>query len=168
MNKDRKYLFYRAYLVYFGFVFIMAVVIYTTIDLQLNGPEAVFQTKEGELPTRVVDRNPRMGQILDCNEIPLVTSITFYDVYMDPTVVEQKLFDQQVGALSAGLHRLYPDKQTSEYERQIRKARANGVRYLLIRRKVTNDARKKLRKLPIFEEEANEGRHHRQRRGDFA
>lgn len=151
MNKDRKYLYYRAYLIYFGFVFIMAVVLYTTLDLQLNGPGAAFQTKEGELPTRVADRIPRMGQILDRNEIPLVTSITFYDVYMDPTVVEQKLFDQQVGALSAGLHRLYPDKLTSEYERQIRKARANGVRYLLIRRKVTNEARKRLRKLPIFE-----------------
>ncbi|MFM7006349.1 MAG: penicillin-binding protein [Flavobacteriales bacterium] len=151
MNKDRKYLYYRAYLIYFGFVFVLAAVLYTTLDLQLNGPGAVFQTKEGELPTRVADRIPRMGQILDRNEIPLVTSITFYDVYMDPTVVEQKLFDQQVGALSAGLHRLYPDKQTSEYERQIRKARANGVRYLLIRRKVTNEARKRLRKLPIFE-----------------
>lgn len=152
MNKDRKYLYYRAYLVYFGFVFVMAAVLYATLDLQLNGPGAAFQTKEGELPTRVADRIPRMGQILDCNEIPLVTSITFYDVYMDPTVVEDKLFDQQIGALCQGLNRLYPDKSAREYEAQIRKARANGVRYLLIRRKVTNEARKKLRKLPIFEE----------------
>lgn len=152
MNKDRKYLYYRAYLVYFGFVFVMAAVLYATLDLQLNGPGAAFQTKEGELPTRVADRIPRMGQILDCNEIPLVTSITFYDVYMDPTVVEDKLFDQQIGALCQGLNRLYPDKKAREYEEQIRKARANGVRYLLIRRKVTNEARKKLRKLPIFEE----------------
>ena len=151
MNKDRKYLYYRAYLIYFGFVFVMLGVLYSTLDLQLNGPGSAMETQEGDLPTRVADRIPRMGQILDRNEVPMVTSITFYDIYMDPTVVEDQLFDQKVGELSQGLHRLYPDKSARAYETQIRKARANGVRYLLIRRKVTNDARKKLRKLPIFE-----------------
>jgi cell division protein FtsI (penicillin-binding protein 3) len=151
MSKDRKYLYYRAYLIYFGFVFLMVVVLYSTINLQLNGPGVAFETKEGELPTRVADRIPRMGQILDHNEVPLVTSITFYDIYMDPTVVDNDIFDEKVGALSQGLHRLYPEKPAYEYESQIRKARANGVRYLLIRRKVTNEARKKLRNLPIFD-----------------
>lgn len=80
MSKDRKYLYYRAYLIYFGFVFLMVAVLYSTIKLQLNGPGVAFETKEGELPTRVADRIPRMGQILDHNEVPLVTSITFYDI----------------------------------------------------------------------------------------
>jgi len=152
MSKDRKYLYYRAYLIYFGFVLIMVGVLYSTLDLQWNGPGVAFETKEGELPTRVADRIPRMGQILDCNEVPFVTSVTFYDIYMDPTVVEDQLFDEKISELCQGLHRLYPEKSARAYETQIRKARANGVRYLLIRRKVTNDARKKLRKLPIFEE----------------
>ncbi|MDP4724048.1 MAG: transpeptidase family protein, partial [Crocinitomicaceae bacterium] len=108
-------------------------------------------TQKGELPTRVADRIPRMGQILDHNEVPLVTSVTFYDIYMDPTVVDQDVFDAQISELCAGLHRLFPEKSAYDYEAQIRKARANGVRYLLIRRKVTNAARKKLRELPIFE-----------------
>lgn len=151
MSKQRKQLSYRAYLIYFGFVFVMALVLYSTIDLQFNGPGVAFETKKGELPTRVADRNPRMGQILDRNEVPLVTSITFYDVYMDPTVVDAQVFDENISALAAGLHRLYAEKPARIYEAQIRKARANGVRYLLIRRKVTNSARKKLRKLPIFE-----------------
>ncbi|MEY4287766.1 MAG: hypothetical protein RL511_1855 [Bacteroidota bacterium] len=152
MSKDRKHLYYRAYLIYFGFVLIMLGVLYSTLDLQWNGPGVAFETKEGELPTRVADRNPRMGQILDCNEVPFVTSVTFYDIYMDPTVVEDQLFDEKISELCQGLHRLYPEKSARAYETQIRKARANGVRYLLIRRKVTNEARKKLRKLPIFEE----------------
>jgi cell division protein FtsI (penicillin-binding protein 3) len=152
MSKDRKHLYYRAYLIYFGFVLIMLAVLYSTLDLQLNGPGVAFETQEGELPTRVADRNPRMGQILDCQEVPLVTSITFYDIYMDPTVVDDQLFDEKISDLCQGLHRLYPEKSAYEFEMQIRRARANGVRYLLIRRKVTNEDRKKLRKLPIFEE----------------
>jgi cell division protein FtsI (penicillin-binding protein 3) len=151
MNKDRKHLYYRAYLIYFGFVGIMVLVLYSTLDLQFNGPGLAYSTEQGELPTRVADRIPRMGQILDHNEVPLVTSVTFYDIYMDPTVVDEAVFDEQISGLCAGLHRLYPEKSAYEYEAQIRKARANGVRYLLIRRKVTNEARKKLRKLPIFE-----------------
>lgn len=150
MSKDRNYLYYRAYLVYFGFVALMLVVLYTTIKLQINGPGGAMQMDEGELPTRVVDRLPRMGQILDRNEVPLVTSITFYDIYMDPTVVDSVVFDQQVGALAAGLNQLYPNQSSREYEAKIRKARANGMRYLLIRRKVTNQDRKKLNALPIF------------------
>ncbi|TAF86611.1 MAG: PASTA domain-containing protein [Flavobacteriia bacterium] len=151
MSKDRKHLYYRAYLVYFGFVAIMILVLYSTLDLQFNGPGVAYATQKGELPTRVADRIPRMGQILDHNEIPLVTSVTFYDIYMDPTVVDDEIFDAQISGLCEGLNRLYPEKSARAYEQQIRKARANGVRYLLIRRKVTNAARKKLRKLPIFE-----------------
>ena len=47
MSKDRKYLYYRAYLIYFGFVIIMIAVLYSTFDLQLNGPGVAFETKEG-------------------------------------------------------------------------------------------------------------------------
>lgn len=151
MSKDRKYLYNRAYLIYFGFVGIMVLVLYSTLELQFNGPGVAYNTQKGELPTRVADRIPRMGQILDHNEIPLVTSVTFYDIYMDPTVVDEEVFDEKISELCVGLHRLYPEKSAYEYEAQIRKARANGVRYLLIRRKVTNAARKKLRKLPIFD-----------------
>jgi cell division protein FtsI (penicillin-binding protein 3) len=151
MSKNKSHLYRRAYLIYFGFVFIMGAVLYSTLDLQINGPGVAFETKEGQLPTRVVNRVPRMGQILDRNEVPLITSVTFYDIYMDPTVVEEKLFDAKVSELAQGLHGLYPENPARSYEEKIRKARANGVRYLLIRRKVTNYERKRLRKLPIFE-----------------
>lgn len=150
MSKERNYLYYRAYLVYFGFVFLMLVVLYTTFDLQINGPGGSNQMVKGQLLSRVVDRVPRMGQILDRNEVPLVTSVSFYDVYMDPTVVDSVVFDQELGDLSQGLNKLYPDKSAREYEQEIRKARANKNRYLLIRRKVTNQERKKIRELPIF------------------
>jgi cell division protein FtsI (penicillin-binding protein 3) len=151
MSKNKSHLYRRAYLIYFGFVFIMGAVLYSTLDLQINGPGVAFETKEGQLPTRVVNRVPRMGQILDRNEVPLITSVTFYDIYMDPTVVEEKLFDAKVSELAQGLHGLYPENSSRSYEEKIRKARANGVRYLLIRRKVTNYERKRLRKLPIFD-----------------
>jgi cell division protein FtsI (penicillin-binding protein 3) len=45
---------------------------------------------------------------------------------------------------------MYKDKSSRSYENEIRTARANGSRYVLIRKKVTNEERKRLGKLPIF------------------
>ncbi len=153
MSKDSKnFLYYRAYLIYFGFVLIMLVVLYKTISLQFEGRKNIFDAADETLPVRTVSRIPRMGDILDHNLTPLVTSVTYYDVHMDPTVVDQKLFDAEVSELAQGLSRMYPKKTAHEYENAIRNARSNGSRYLLLQKNVTNDERKLLRQLPIFRE----------------
>ena len=153
MSKDSKnFLYYRAYLIYFGFVLIMLVVLYKTISLQFEGKKNIFDSTDEKLPVQTVSRIPRMGDILDHNLTPLVTSVTYYDVHMDPTVVDQKLFDAEVSELAQALSRMYPKKSAREYENSIRNARANGSRYLLIQQNITNDERKILRQLPIFRE----------------
>lgn len=153
MSKDSKnFLYYRAYMVYFAFVGLMLLVLYKTVSLQFEGRKNIFDSNDEKLPVRTVSRIPRMGDILDRNMTPLVTSVTFFDVHMDPTVVDQKLFDEEVSELAEGLSKLYPQKSYREYENAIRRARANGSRYLLIQKHVTNEERKKLKKLPIFRE----------------
>jgi len=148
---DKKFLKRRAFTVYFTFVALILVVLYSTAKLQIEGRSSLFNDVDKKLPVRIVKRVPRMGEILDMNGIPLVTSVTFYDIHMDPTVVDQKLFDSDLAGLAAGLHRMYPDKSAREYENEIRNARENKSRYLLIRKRVTNDERKMLNNLPIFE-----------------
>ena len=148
---DKKFLKRRAFTIYFTFVLLILVVLYSTAKLQIEGRSSLFNDVDKKLPVKIVKRVPRMGEILDMNGIPLVTSVTFYDIHMDPTVVEQKLFDSDLAGLAAGLNRMYPDKSAREYENEIRSARENKSRYLLIRKRVTNDERKMLNKLPIFE-----------------
>ena len=151
MSKDKNFLYYRAYAVYIGFVLIMLLVLYQTASLQWQGRSSLFEESDEVIPVRIVKRYPRMGEILDENMVPLVSSVTFYDIHMDPTVVKQEIFDEKVSELAAGLSRIYPEKTAREYENQIRSARANGSRYLSIKNKVTNEQRKRLRALPIFE-----------------
>lgn len=103
-----------------------------------------------KLPTRIVKKQPRMGQILDADYTPLVTSVSFYDIHMDPVVVKQSLFDKEISNLASELSKMYPNKSKGEYERYIRKARRDSSRYILIKKKVTNDERKKLSTFPIF------------------
>lgn len=147
---ENKHIYLRAYVVYFGFVVLMLLVLFKTVSIQLEGRSNVFASSEAKMPVRTVKKMPRRGEILDVNYTPLVTSVSFYDIHMDPTVVEQKIFDAEVGDLCKELARFYPERSAREWETYIRTGRSRGSRYLLIRKKVTNDERKKLRELPIF------------------
>lgn len=148
---EKKDIFWRAYLIYFGFVLIMLVVLFKTVSIQWEGRTSVFASSEDKMPIQTVKRMPRRGQVLDVNYTPLVTSVSFYDIHFDATIVDDKIFTEKIGELSRGLAKLYPSKTAREYEIEIRTARTQGNRYLLIKNKVTNEERKELRKLPIFE-----------------
>jgi len=150
---DKKDILWRAYLLYFGFVVLMFVVLFQTVSIQLQDGVSNRLTDgdgEGRLPTRTVERAPRRGQILDANYTPLVTSVSYFDIYMDPTVVDKDVFARDLDDLCIGLARMYPDKSANDYQRMIRQARERGSRYLKIRSQVTNEERKKIGQLPIF------------------
>lgn len=90
MSQDKNFLYYRAYAIYFGFVVLMLVVLYKTISLQMEGKSNVFSSSDDKIPYRTVERPARKGEILDRNYNTLLTHVTYYDIYMDPTVVSQK------------------------------------------------------------------------------
>ncbi len=151
---DKKDIYWRAYLIYFGFVILMLVVIVKTVSIQFEGGKPYFMAStDGNevIPTRTVKREPRRGQILDNNYTPLVTSISFFDIHMDPTVIDNDLFEEEIKKLSLELNKLFPNKTAKEYEDFIRAGRDRKSRYLLIHKKATNEERKALRKMPIFE-----------------
>jgi len=155
--KENKIISFRVHLIYVGFILIMLLALGKTAALQLEGRSEIFTTNDGvqeKMPTRTVKREPRRGEILDVNYNPMVTSVSFYDIHMDPTVVDQKIFDEGINELAQGLSEMYSIRSASEWERYIRSARAQKKRYLLIKRKATIEEKKQLATLPIF----NKGR----------
>jgi cell division protein FtsI (penicillin-binding protein 3) len=151
--KERKDIYWRAYLIYFGFVALMLLVLFQTLSLQWQDVAKdldLTEENEGKIPTRLRERIPRRGEILDANRTPLVTSVPFYDIHMDPQVVEEKIFLEEISNLSRELAKMYPSMSAGDYERYIRRARKNGKRYLLIKKRVTNEERRKLREFPIY------------------
>ena len=154
MSSDKKDIFWRAYVIFFGFVIVMLVALIKTVSIQFEGGKPYFMSSSDgteRMPTRTVEREPRRGQILDVNYTPLVTSVSFYDIHMDPTVVDKELFDNELQGLCEGLHRIFPEKSVREYSELISKARSRKSRYVLIKRKATNEQRKQLKTIPIFE-----------------
>lgn len=149
---EKKDIYWRAYLIYFGFVVLMLMVLFQTVSIQWEGRTNVFSASSvDKMPVRTVQRIPRRGEVLDANYTPLVTSVSFYDIHMDPTVVDQKTFDAEVTNLANSLAKIYPNKTSREYENYIRTGRQRGSRFLLIKQKATNEERKILRTFPIFD-----------------
>lgn len=152
--EEQKQISIRAYVVYISFVVVMLAVLFQTFAIQFTKSDPQFETSNGEgeiLPTRITKKTPRRGQILDVNYTPLVTSVSFFDIHFDPTVVDQKTFDRDLEPLCDSLAKYYPTKTSREYQTFIRKGRKNKKRYLLITKKATNQEKKRLHTFPIFE-----------------
>ncbi len=157
--KEKKDILWRVYLIYFGFVIVMCIVIGKTFSIQTDGVKSVLIGGESDekIPTRSVKRIPRRGEVLDINHTPLITSVSFFEIHMDPTVCKQQDFDDNIMELSQKLSGLFPEMSAHEYETHIRRGRERGQRYLLIKRKATNYERNLLRTFPIFNLGRNKG-----------
>ena len=61
----KKDIYWRAYLIYFGFAIALLVVLIKTISIQFEGGKPYFINTSGgniKIPTRTVEREPRRGQ----------------------------------------------------------------------------------------------------------
>ena len=161
---ERQGLLLRAYLVYSLFVIGMVLVIVQVFRIQLDKTgkqksELSNDDSAGKMPIRYVKRYPRMGEVLDCNGVSLVTSISYYDLYMDPTVPSKELFDDQITDLSIKMNKMFPNLYETErqFENIVRRERRQGRRYLKIKDKVTNEQRRFIKSFPIFKEGRNKG-----------
>lgn len=93
------------------------------------------------------------GNIYSDNGSLLATSLPFYKVAMDPTLVKKELFDAGIDSLSMLLSRHYKDRSATDYKRMIRDARATDKRYITLNRKQINyQTKKEMASWPIFRE----------------
>ncbi len=78
------------------------------------------------------------GNIYSDNGSLLATSLPFYKVAMDPTLVKEEIFRKDIDSLAFLLSRFYKDRSATDYEQMIRDARETGKQYLTINRKQIN------------------------------
>ncbi len=160
---DKDKIVLRSYLVFGAFVVGMIAVLVKTFLIQINGPSAAIISNDSvsskEIPTRIVEKSPHMGNILDCNNTTLLTTVSFYDIFMDPTAASDKEFKSKYVKLGEKLFKLFPKsfQSSREYSNYIKNQREDTIRYLIIKRKVTNEQRNLIRKFPIFENGRNKG-----------
>jgi cell division protein FtsI (penicillin-binding protein 3) len=91
------------------------------------------------------------GNIFSSDGSLLATSIPFYKVCLDPTIVSKEEFNKGIDSLGWLLSNFFKDKSAVEYVRKIRNARKLNERYLILSSKTINyQGKKTMSQWPIF------------------
>ncbi len=98
------------------------------------------------------------GDILDCKNRLLATSIPSYDIHMDMRAdgLTKKMFNANIDSLSICLSTLFKDKSSSQYKKDLQQAYRNGKRYYhVVRRRVSYTEYKQIKEFPLYRKGRN-------------
>ena len=151
MKDIRKDILWRVYLLYFVVLVFGLAIVGRVVYIQLTEGDAlqmVSQEKEYKFFSLEANR----GNISDCNNNLLATSVPVFEIRMDVDSenISDKLFNDKADSLALCLAQLFKGKNKSHYLSKLKKARKDGNRYLLIERNASYENLKELRSFPIF------------------
>lgn len=111
-----------------------------------------WRKKSKEITTRFIEIEASRGNIYDQKYNLLATSIPYYDIGMDVNVpgLDDKTFNSKKDSLALMLHKLFPQKSKKEYLALLNKARQEGDRYIILKRKATYQELQEVKTFPIL------------------
>jgi cell division protein FtsI (penicillin-binding protein 3) len=155
MAVEDKHISYRIYLVAFSiFLMTMAVTFKLTKIQWSEGDYYRKLAKERTVRNFVIPANK--GNIYSADGSLLATSIPNYNIRFDAVAPKGEAFEKNVQSLSDSLSKML-GKPSSFYHAQLRTARANKNRYLLIARDLSYTEYIKVKGFPLFNLGANKG-----------
>jgi cell division protein FtsI (penicillin-binding protein 3) len=148
MEVNDKHITYRIYLVA-ALVFLIAIAVSVKLaNIQwVDGAYYRKLAEEQTIKNCVIPANK--GNIYSADGSLLATSIPNYNIRFDAVAPKTADFQKNVKALSDSLSLLL-HKPSSFYQAELRKARANGSRYLLLARNLSYTEYMRLKKFPLF------------------
>ncbi len=155
MAVEDKNISYRIYLVAF-FMFIMAIAITVKLtNIQwVEGDYYRKLAKERSVRNFVIPANK--GNIYSADGSLLATSIPNYKIRFDAVAPKSADFEKYVKPLSDSLSKMFK-KPSSFYMSELRKARVNKNRYLLVARDLNYTGYMRIKSFPLFKLGANKG-----------
>jgi cell division protein FtsI (penicillin-binding protein 3) len=152
MMNIRANILLRVYLS-FGLIVLLAVAVLVRLcDVQfVEGHK--WRAMADSLSTKYINVDAARGNIYSNDGSLLATSVPEYELRMDlyaGGISENKVFYAKVDSLAMKLSQFFVDKTPKEYSRILRTARADSVRYLLIKRKVNYQDLKTIRTFPLY------------------
>ena len=142
----------RVYLA-FGLILLFAVAVVVQMYRLQFVQGKKWKAMASKLSTKYENVEATRGNIYSVDGSLLATSVPEYELHMDMFaggIAEDKIFYSKVDSLASKLSALYPERSERDYSRMLRDARKDSSRYQLIRRKVTFQELKAIRKFPIF------------------
>ena len=151
MNIKKEILF-RVKIAFAFIILVSLAITYSIFDLQFKEGD-FWQSKSENINFKFDKIKASRGNILSDDGSILATSLPFYKVAIDPSIVSQSLLDNNIDSLALLLSSFFKDKTKNQYKKNIIDARKNNRRYLLLnRKKIDYQEKKILSKWPIFRE----------------
>jgi cell division protein FtsI (penicillin-binding protein 3) len=137
----------------FGLIVLLAVAVLIRLcDVQfVEGHK--WRAMADSLSTKYINVEAARGNIYSNDGSLLATSVPEYELRMDMYaggISDSKIFYSKVDSLGMKLSQFFGDKTPKEYSRMLRSARADSMRYLLIKRKVNYQELKTIRSFPLY------------------
>jgi len=150
----KKSILFNAKISFLLVVLFSSLIIYRIFILQFKEGNHWNKISEN-MNLSLLDIKANRGSILSDDGSILATSLPFYKVAFDPSIVNNSIFNEKIDSLSLLLSNFFNDRSKESYKSLIKKAKDSGKKYLILNRKRINYEEKEiLSKWPIF----NEGR----------
>lgn len=158
MAEKKNDILRRSYLVFAGFLIFGMAIIGRIGYLQFVEGE-YWKEKAEFLTLSYHTISPMRGNIYASDGSLLATSLPRYDIHVDLNSrgIKSEVFNDNVDSLALCLSQLFKGKSKNEYKRQLKEARRNGNRYMLLKRNVSYAEQKILRTFPLFRLGQNKG-----------
>ncbi|MEN8123611.1 MAG: penicillin-binding protein [Bacteroidota bacterium] len=148
MAVQKKQILNKTYILSGLIVLFAIAIVYKLIEIQfIQGDDYRSLAEQSTVKTFEITAN--RGNVYTADGSLLATSISKFDVRMDPISVSDENFEKGIRELSKSLSKML-GKSAGFYENYIRKARVNKNRYLFITRNLSYNEYQELKKFPIF------------------
>ncbi len=150
-GKNRDALWVKVYLVYaFFLVFALAVIVRMAVVMFVEGKDLLAKSEEQSL--RYEDVKAVRGNIYASNGSLLAASVPVFEIRMDlsPKVVPADTFRRYLQPLCDSLHAMYPQVSSASYRRTLERARREGRRNHLVKRRISYDELLRMQQFPLF------------------
>ncbi|MBN3583933.1 transpeptidase family protein [Algoriphagus aestuarii] len=149
MNIKRSILL-RVRVVFILVALVAAAIPYRIAQLQLDEGDK-WREKAETINFQYREVPATRGNIYAGDGSLMATSLPFYRVAIDPTIVKEDRYKAKIDSLAQKLSAFYKDKSATAYKRMINDARKENKRYLVLnRRQIGYQDMQEMAKWPIF------------------
>ncbi len=148
MAVEDKHITYRIYLVAFTIFLVAACIVFKLTKIQWVEGDALRElAKKETVKSFVIPANK--GNIYSADGSLLATSIPNYKIRFDAVAPKSEVFEKHIKSLSDSLSKML-GKPSSYYQLELRKARANKSRFLLVARDLSYTEYIRIKNFPLF------------------
>ncbi len=154
MIANRKHILMRGYLVSVFLLLIAVGIIYSMVQIRITEGEELeeFTQQSFRLATEQAER----GNLYAAGGDLLATTVTIHNIYVDLTVIDDELFNAEIGILADSLAKVFP-RPASYFEEKFRTERKKGNRYMTLIKGLDYGQYQRIKSFPIFNKGQNKG-----------